>query len=113
MTLFMKHILSLLAFVSILWGCSLVEDPAQEVPEKVLLGDTTDTELIFGEMQYVELEGGFWAIAGDTAIYDPINLPDTFGRQDLSVRVRAVVRKDMASIHMIGPIIEIRSIEAR
>jgi hypothetical protein len=109
----MKHILSILAAGILLWGCSLLGEPSEGDPEKVVLGDTTDTEVITGEVRYFELEGGFWAIAGDTANYEPMNLPETFERQALSVRIRGIIRDDMGSFRMIGPIVEIRSIEAR
>ncbi len=109
----MKHLLSLFAAGILLWGCSLVGEAGRDVPEKVVLGDTTDTELILGEVRYIELEGGFWAIAGDAATYEPTNLPESFNRQELPVRVWAVIREDLGSYRMVGPVVEIRSIEAR
>lgn len=109
----MKDILSLLAVGILLWGCSLVGESSSQSPEKIVLGDTTATEVIIGEVRYLELEGGFWAIVDDTTTYEPRNLPESFARKDLEVRVRAVFPDNQGSFRMVGPVIEIRSIEPR
>jgi hypothetical protein len=99
-------------------GCDLWSG-GSSVPEKVVLGDTTGTLSITGTVQYLQLEGGFWAIEGratDTAsteTYEPINLPESFEQNGLSVSVRAKQRNDLGSYRMVGPVIEIRSIEPR
>lgn len=64
-----------------------------------------------GTVQYSELEGGFYAIKGDDGIvYDPINLASEFRVPGLRVQVEALLREDLAGIHMVGPIIEITNI---
>lgn len=68
-----------------------------------------------GTVQYYNLEGGFWAVRGDDGVaYDPIaGLPAAFQRENLRVMLVAKIRTDMGSIHMVGPLVEILSIEAR
>jgi len=99
-------------------GCDLWGSGAYE-PDKVVLGDTTGTLSVTGTVQYIDVEGGFWAIVGraedaeDSETYNPINLPESFEVDGQPVRVRAEVLEDRVSIHMVGPIIEVRSIEPR
>ncbi len=68
-----------------------------------------------GTVQYVLLEGGFWAIRGEDGVtYDPMNgLDAQFRRDNLPVTLVAKVRNDMGGIHMVGPIVEVISIQAR
>jgi hypothetical protein len=68
-----------------------------------------------GTVQYFTLEGGFWAVRGDDGVtYDPIaGLAPAFQRENLRVTLVAKIRTDMGGIHMVGPLIEILSIEAR
>lgn len=68
---------------------------------------------LLGTVVYKDLEGGFFAIEGDDGrIYDPINLPEAYQKEGLKVKVNAILRKDVGSIHMIGDIIEIVNIAA-
>jgi hypothetical protein len=68
-----------------------------------------------GTIQYFNLEGGFWAVRGDDGIiYDPLaGLSPAFQRENLRVTLVARIRTDMGGIHMVGPIVEILSIEPR
>ena len=68
-----------------------------------------------GTVQYYTLEGGFWAIRGEDGVtYDPVNgLDPSFQRDNLRVTLVAKVRTDMGGIHMVGPIVEVLSIQAR
>lgn len=68
-----------------------------------------------GTVRYFTLEGGFWAVRGDDGVtYDPMNgLAAEFQRENLRVTLVAKVRNDMASIHMVGPIVEVLSIQTR
>jgi hypothetical protein len=66
-----------------------------------------------GTVQFMNLEGGFFAIRGDDAVtYDPTNLPPAFQRHALRVRFEARIRRDLGGIHMVGPIVEVISIAA-
>jgi hypothetical protein len=68
-----------------------------------------------GTVQYFNLEGGFWAVRGDDGVtYDPIaGLSPAFQRDNLRVTMVAKIRTDMGGIHMVGPLVEILSIETR
>ena len=57
---------------------------------------------------YKNLAGGFFAIDGvDGRKYNPINLPESFRKDGLRVKITARLRMDAMSIHMYGAIIEI------
>jgi hypothetical protein len=68
-----------------------------------------------GTVQYFNIEGGFWAVRGDDGVtYDPIaGLSPAFQRDNLRVTMIAKIRTDMGGIHMVGPLVEILSIETR
>ena len=70
---------------------------------------------VSGTVRYFTLEGGFWAVRGDDGVtYDPMNgLASEFQRENLRVTLVAKVRTDMGGIHMVGPIVEVISIQAR
>lgn len=67
---------------------------------------------VTGTVRHYELEGGFWAVRGDDGTtYDPMGgLPTEFQKEGIRVRLEGKLRPDMASIHMVGPIVEVRSI---
>ncbi len=65
-----------------------------------------------GTVTYFNLEGGFYAIAGDDGTnYDPTNLAPEYVVDGLRVHVDALVRDDLVSTHQIGPIIDIVNIQ--
>jgi len=65
-----------------------------------------------GTITFIEVEGGFYGIiTDDGARYDPINLPDDFKKDGLRIRFNAQERKDQASFHMWGILIELTKIE--
>ena len=68
-----------------------------------------------GTVRYFTLEGGFWAVRGDDGVtYDPMNgLASEFQRDNLRVTLVAKVRNDIGGIHMVGPIVEVLSIQMR
>ena len=70
---------------------------------------------INGTVRYVALEGGFWAVRGDDGLtYDPMNgLAPQYQRENLRVTLVAKMRDDLGGIHMVGPIVEVLSIQAR
>jgi hypothetical protein len=73
-----------------------------------------DTFEIMGTVTYKHIEGGFYAIDGDDGRkYDPINLPDSFRKDGLKVKVTARLKKDAMSFHMYGAIIEVVNIAAQ
>lgn len=70
---------------------------------------------VIGTVRYVALEGGFWAVRGDDGVtYDPINgLASEFQRENLRVTLIVRVRNDLGGIHMVGPVVEVLSIQPR
>jgi hypothetical protein len=69
---------------------------------------------ILGTVTFKDLEGGFYAIESfDGKKYDPINLPESFRKDGLKVRVTARPQRDVMSFRMYGEIIEVIRIEAQ
>jgi len=65
-----------------------------------------------GTVKYIDLEGGFFGIIGDSGKnYDPINLSEEFKKNNVRVSFDAKILENMASIHMWGTLIEIVRIE--
>ncbi|RJQ61243.1 MAG: hypothetical protein C4517_09070 [Stygiobacter sp.] len=76
----------------------------------VLLSNCVDNnfDMTTGTVKRIELEGGFWGIVSDdNQNYDPINLPQIYQVDGKRVKFSFKERKDLASIHMWGTIIEI------
>nr|WP_321257922.1 hypothetical protein [uncultured Pseudodesulfovibrio sp.] len=68
--------------------------------------------ILEGTVVHNELEGGFFAIKGqDGKTYVPINLPEEFEIDGLSIRIKANPKNDVGGIHMVGEYIEILKIE--
>ncbi|WP_292464453.1 protease inhibitor I42 family protein [Methanolobus sp.] len=66
-----------------------------------------------GTVIYVDLEGGFYGIAGeDNTNYDPMNLEEEFMEDGLEVEFTAYPVEDMMSIRMWGQLVEIRSMQS-
>lgn len=70
---------------------------------------------VTGTVRYFTLEGGFWAVRGDDGVtYDPMNgLTSEFQRENLRVTLVAKVHSDTGGIHMVGPLVEVLSIQTR
>ena len=72
---------------------------------------TADIAQGTGTVQFMSLEGGFFAIRGDDGVtYDPTNLASPFQRNGLRVRFEARIRRDLVGVHMVGPIVDLISI---
>ena len=64
-----------------------------------------------GTVQFVTLEGGFYGIVGDDGhYYDPTNLSQELQEDGTRVRFTAE-RRDVASAHMWGQVVELVEIE--
>jgi len=64
-----------------------------------------------GTVVYIELEGGFYGIITEQdKQYNPINLPEAFKQDSLSVYFEGRIREDIVSIQQWGTIIELSSI---
>ena len=127
----MKHIIHLeliLICVVALAGCSYVISPSNDIqstepnisePNEPPSPDRpptvpADAFEIVGTVVHKGIEGGFYAIDGDDGRkYDPINLPESFRKDGLKVKVTARRRRDAMSLHMYGAIVEIVNIAAQ
>lgn len=74
---------------------------------------TTGPETVsgVGTVEFLDLEGGCWAITTEAERYEPTNLPPEFEEDGLRVRFEAELRGDAASVCQIGPIVELQRIE--
>jgi hypothetical protein len=67
-----------------------------------------------GTIRFQDIEGGCWSIvAADSAVYEPLNLAGEFRVNGLRVSFVARPRAEMASICMVGQIVELISIQRR
>ena len=86
------------------------DPPSSEIPRN----PPADTFEIIGTIAYKSFEGGFFAIDGDNGRkYNPINLPESFRKDGLKVKVSARKKTDAMSIHMYGAIVDIVEIAAK
>ena len=132
----MKQIITtlwILSCVGVLIGCKDESDSARDIPNaepdvsdsngseandspsyEIPTIPPADTFEIQGTVVYKNIEGGFFAIHGeDGSKYDPINLPESFRRDGLKVKVSARFKKEAMSFHMYGAIIEVVNIAAQ
>ncbi len=127
----MKHIihalLILICFVALV-GCKAKTDSSQDIqstePNVSKSNEPSSSEIapappansfeIVGTVTYKNIEGGFYAIEGDDGSkYDPVNLPESFRKDGLKVKVTARLKTDAMSFHMYGSIIDIVNIAAQ
>ena len=127
----MKHLMhSLLILICVvaLAGCSYIKGSSKDMQHaEPNVSDSNelpppdrpptvpaDSFEIVGTVVHKGIEGGFYAIDGDNGRkYDPINLPESFRKDGLRVKVTARRRRDAMSLHMYGAIIEIVNIAAQ
>ncbi len=63
-------------------------------------------------VRYLDVEGGCWAVdAADGVRYEPINLPAAFRQDGKKVKIVLRERSDLASVCMVGRIVELVSIQ--
>ena len=69
---------------------------------------------ITGTVHRLDLEGGLFVIRSTEGTqYNPINLPETFRVDAMAIEADAYLRESMASISMVGPIVELIRIRGR
>lgn len=66
-----------------------------------------------GTVTHLDIEGGVWVIRSGETNYNPMNLPERFRTEGLQIEAEAKRRDDIASISMVGPIIELVRIRVR
>jgi hypothetical protein len=68
---------------------------------------------LVGAVHYLDVEGGIFAIQStDGTNYNPVNLPESFKVNKMSIEADARVRTDLVSSAMIGPMVELLRIRA-
>ena|GEM_PF-7042118 len=73
--------------------------------------DADQTQNIVGTLRYLQLEGGCWVIDSGSKSYVPLSKDPSFFRDGAKVKVAGMVRDDMLSICMSGPVVEVVSYE--
>jgi hypothetical protein len=69
---------------------------------------------ITGTVHHLDLEGGLFVIRDATGTqYNPLNLPADFQVEGLLVEAEAQRASDVASIGMVGPLVELLRIRRR
>ena len=96
---------ALLCLVAIaVLACGCTSDGGVENPDAV-----TGT----GTVVYQTLEGGFYGIVADDGTpYLPLNLPDEFAQDNLSVTFTGIIRSDVATIQQWGTPFELTEISS-
>jgi hypothetical protein len=75
---------------------------------------TGPTVQITGAVHRLEVEGGVWVIRdAQGTTYQPVNLPDAFRKEGMSVEAVARHKNDLVSIGMAGPLVELLRIRER
>lgn len=94
-----RIIILLIAFVSIISACSMIDG-------------SKENKSFQGTVKYVELEGGFYGIVTENGEkYDPLNLPENYQEDGLQVRVEYEFADEQVGFHMWGKIIKITDIQ--
>ena len=76
--------------------------------------DSGPTIHISGTVHHLDLEGGLFVIRDTKGTqYNPVNLPDAIRVEGMAVETVARRRGDMASIGMVGPLVELLRIRSR
>lgn len=93
-----------LAMASGMLGCASQQEALPPADDAVFV--------IEGNVRFIDLEGGCWGLQTDSATYEPVGgIPDGFRQDQLAVRA-TVCGVEGASICMIGPLVEIVTIES-
>lgn len=91
---------------------SNMPNPNQPSQSERAPSTSEDSIEIIGTVVHKGIEGGFFAIdADDGSKYDPTNLPESFKKDGMRVKVSARLEKDLMSFHMYGVLIEVLTIE--
>lgn len=65
---------------------------------------------VTGTVEYRDIELGVWVLAtpsGET--YELVDAPPQLLQNGLRVQIEGIVRNDMMTVSMVGPILEVRS----
>ncbi len=70
-----------------------------------------DTEILTGQIKKIQVDCGGWGLKADDELYELVKLPDNFKENGLRVQMAISNRQDLASCTMVGPIVEVLSIQ--
>lgn len=63
---------------------------------------------ITGAVRYLDVEGGLFAIeSSDGTTYNPVNLPDSYQVDRMTIEADVRLRTDLVSPAMVGPVVEL------
>jgi len=73
---------------------------------------SSDNKKTHGTVTFLSFEGGFYGIiTDDNKHLDPINLEDRFKIDSLKIKFNYIEKKNLASFHMWGTIVELSNVE--
>lgn len=73
----------------------------------LLPGTEGEPRRIAATIDFLDLEGGVWVMAANGTNYNPRNLPEDLRRRGTAVEADVVILDDIASIAMVGPVVDI------
>jgi len=89
-------------------------DPSETPSPQRSTKPASDTAEVLGTIVYKQFEGGFFAIDGDDGRkYNPINLPQSFKKDGLRVKVTVRLKRNAISFRMYGTVVDVVSITPR
>ncbi|MHC4709167.1 MAG: hypothetical protein ACYTA3_01730 [Planctomycetota bacterium] len=98
-----------LVFATAPFSCSTTgQGPGQDPPI-----DDPDAFWVNATVEFTPVEGGCWRLTTDETSYEPVSLDQEFQEDGLPVRAALKPRPDLASICMVGQIVEVLSIRKR
>lgn len=102
-------------FMLILTSCASVGEKAEGwVALRPEAAGSSPILHITGTVHQLDLEGGVFMIRdAEGTNYNPMNLPEAFRADGMAVEAEARRRDDMASIGMVGPLVELLRIRKR
>jgi len=67
------------------------------------------TTKITGTVKYQDLGVGTWSLVTPNQTYELKDAPPPLRKEGLKVEVEGIIRDDMVTIAMIGPVLEVKS----
>lgn len=64
-----------------------------------------------GAIAYQNIGVGTWSLVSDTTTYELYSPPDVLQQDGLRLKVTGIIRDDVMTLAMIGPVLEVQSFE--
>jgi|GEM_PF-2821602 len=68
------------------------------------------TETLAGQIQKLQVDCGGWGLQTNNELYELVKLPDDFKEDGLRVQMK-IRNQDLVSCTMVGPIVEVLSVQ--